>query len=237
MPEGPRSGSQQLWLCLREAEGEAGPRRTGGHLSWSQPKLFAVESEETLAPRVSSVLNIRRILNPNANIALSIAGRKILRCLRSNLCRWLASTKWRISQNLDWTYRVSNSAVFGWQCFATVTLAYVSVIVIGHYQNEREAASESIPQRRLASFGRAGLERGHAKMLHRHNCCVCGRTNSHRNSDAAFLLALLLALSLQTIPSAFAISMPTQFPIRFSNGLLVMVVVAFGYNRLRSRGR
>ena len=37
---------------------------------------------------------------------------------------------------------------------------------IGHYQNERKAGSESIPQRRLGSFGGAGFERGQEKMPH-----------------------------------------------------------------------
>ena len=51
---------------------------------------------------------------------------------------------------------------------------------------------------------------------------VPGCTNSHNCSVAAFLLGILTFLSLQTIRSAFALLIPTQFPTRVGNGQLIM---------------
>ena len=88
--------------------------------------------------------------------------------------------------------------------------------VMGHYQTERGAGSEPIPQWRMGSFRGTNFERGQqAKMLQQCNCCGPGCTNSHNRSGAAFLLgicfAILLVLSVQTIPSASALLIPTQF--------------------------
>ena len=65
----------------------------------------------------------------------------------------------------------------------------------GRHQNEREAGSESIPQRCLGSFGGTEFEGGQAKMT-----------------------ATIVGVFLETIPSAFAVLNPTQFPTRFGKG-------------------
>ena len=84
---------------------------------------------------------------------------------------------------------------------------------IDHYQNEREAGSESLPQLRL---GGTGFNRSikHEKMPRQYNWCVPGCANSHNCSGAAYLLVL----SLKAIPSTFALLIPTQVPTRFGNG-------------------
>ena len=63
------------------------------------------------------------------------------------------------------------------------------------------------------------------KMPRQYNCCVPGCTNSHNCCDAAFLLKIPLVLSLQTIPSAFALLVSTQVSTRFGSGQLPLRVV------------
>ena len=89
---------------------------------------------------------------------------------------------------------------------------------LGYYQNEREAGSESIPQWRLGSFGGTGFERRQAKGAGQYHCCALGYTSDHNIVVLRhFCLELLLVLSLQAIPSAFALLIPTQIPTRFGN--------------------
>ena len=60
-----------------------------------------------------------------------------------------------------------------------------------------------------------------AKMRHRYNCCEPSCTNSRSRScsNAPLLFVLLLGLALQTIPRAYAVLFPAQFPTPFGNGL------------------
>ena len=104
--------------------------------------------------------------------------------------------------------------------FRCVAWPSPSCLVIVHYQNEREAGSVSLPQWCLGSFGGTGLN----QQIHQSSknaaavqllCTGC--TNSDSCCGAAFLLGILFVLPLQTIPSAFALLIPTQVPTRFGN--------------------
>ena len=102
-------------------------------------------------------------------------------------CSWGHTVK-LCAPTLQLSYPIQTAMTSG----SSVTLGIPSSI--GHYQNERGAGSESIPQWRLGSFGGTGFERGQAKMPRQYNCCVAGCTNSHNCSVAAFLLCICTCL-------------------------------------------